>query len=173
MTRKPLSTEGHYSTWLWRWVCDRTGCKNEHPVQTRKHSLASPEDMQAAGWFVAKVWGDRCPSCVEAGLVPDVEPWVSRKPEKASPVSADQIRMPVTLTCLTADAAQAVVADAHSHGAPATVEGRTVTLPGDQPGFVIGMAEWAVEAGHATDGEAARCIAAMSDRIDESQGVSR
>jgi hypothetical protein len=78
VTREPVSTEGHSSTWLWHWVCDRIGCKTQDPTTTLKRGLPSPEDMQARGWFVAQKWGDRCPACVAAGEIPDVEPWRTR-----------------------------------------------------------------------------------------------
>lgn len=80
MTREPVATKGHYSTWLWRWVCDRPDCRGKDPVTAPKHRLPSAEDMQALGWFIARQWGDRCPTCVAAGHIPDVEPWGSSEP---------------------------------------------------------------------------------------------
>lgn len=82
MTREPINTEGHYSTWLWHWVCDRIGCKSVDVTMASKNELPSEAEMQRRGWFVAKVWGDRCPVCVSAGEVPDVEPWVPRTKER-------------------------------------------------------------------------------------------
>lgn len=74
MTRAPIDTKDHYSTWTWRWICDRIGCKTVDTITASKHKLPSVEEMVARGWFVAKVWGDRCPACVAAGLVGDTEP---------------------------------------------------------------------------------------------------
>jgi len=75
MTREPVNTKGHYSTWIWHWVCDRIDCKGADPVRVPKYQLPEPEEMCRRGWFVAKHWGDRCPDCVKAGLVDDVEPY--------------------------------------------------------------------------------------------------
>lgn len=67
-----MATRGRASSW--RWSCDRDGCTT-HTDPVPKHALPKPEQMQEDGWFIAKLWGDRCPACVAAGQVPDVPAW--------------------------------------------------------------------------------------------------
>lgn len=62
MTRAPLSTEGHASTWEWQWLCDQDGC-GAHTPPVHRDALPTPGQLQASGWFIAKLWGDRCPAC--------------------------------------------------------------------------------------------------------------
>jgi len=55
----------------WTMRCDREGC------ETRSEEFPSSPALSIfaeRGWFVAKLWGDRCPTCVAAGLVDKVEP---------------------------------------------------------------------------------------------------
>lgn len=56
----------------WVMRCDRPGCDTEVGPFDESPPLA---DFASAGWFVAKLYGDRCPVCVTKGLVDKVEPY--------------------------------------------------------------------------------------------------
>lgn len=67
MTRERVH-EG--SPWVMR--CDRPDCTTTSEPFPTQPDLAIFADL---GWFIAKRWGDRCPACVAAGLMPEhVEP---------------------------------------------------------------------------------------------------
>lgn len=68
----------------------------------------------------------------------------------------------VRLTCLDEGHAVAVRDDARRRGAPSEATGRFVTLPADDPGFLMAVAETAWYGGHCTDDAAARAIRDMS-----------
>ena len=58
MTRK------HTERPVWCWACD--SCGREFPIyELVQGLLPTPDQMRAAGWFVAEKWGDKCPECVE------------------------------------------------------------------------------------------------------------
>ncbi len=61
-----------------RWVmaCDETGCKSKSEPFTRQPPL---EMFLDRGWFVARHFGDVCPSCLARGVRPSVEP-LERQP---------------------------------------------------------------------------------------------
>lgn len=49
----------------WVMRCDAEGCKTRSDVRPRCADLSLPEFV-AAGWFIARTHGDRCPTCVAA-----------------------------------------------------------------------------------------------------------
>lgn len=69
MTRTTLVARGP-----WFMVCDRKECDTRVGPFTRQPDLQRFID---GGWFVANLWGDRCPECVAAGHVePGVAPYI-------------------------------------------------------------------------------------------------
>lgn len=72
----------------WALCCDRRGCGYQSDTRPGESDLPL-EEFQAAGWFIAAQWGDRCPQCMAAGLVePDARPW---RPLHDVPVSPDYL----------------------------------------------------------------------------------
>jgi len=59
VTREPVNTDGHYSRWLWRWVCDRIACRTKDTAVSTRDALPSP-----------KVKADRLQSAVRAVTEP-------------------------------------------------------------------------------------------------------
>jgi hypothetical protein len=58
----------------WNVTCNVKECKNPTPLEPTR-SQRSLYEMANNGWFIAKLFGDACPSCVAKGLAPgDVEP---------------------------------------------------------------------------------------------------
>lgn len=47
----------------WAMFCDRPGCEMRSDPAPTQHDLPSLAEFQEAGWFVAKLSSDRCPSC--------------------------------------------------------------------------------------------------------------
>lgn len=63
MTREWVSEQDH----RWVMVCDQAGC------ETRSEAFPNQPDLgifQGRGWFIAKKWGDVCPSCLASGAEP-------------------------------------------------------------------------------------------------------
>lgn len=56
-----------------RWVmrCDQTGCTTQSEPSFQQQSL---DHFAANGWFIAKTFGDVCPKCLAAGVVPTDAP---------------------------------------------------------------------------------------------------
>lgn len=59
---------------LWSMVCDQDGC------DTRSEGFPGQPDLelfQQRGWFIAKLFGDICPTCLAKGIRPgpSVEPY--------------------------------------------------------------------------------------------------
>lgn len=59
-----------------RWVmrCDETGCTTKSQPSVQQPPL---EDFAAAGWFIAKTFGDVCPVCLAEGVTPTDTPHMS------------------------------------------------------------------------------------------------
>ena len=76
---RPLYHREAPADW-WVLRCDRDGCD---VVTAPSRDQPDLESAHRAGWFIARLWGDRCPVCVVKGLIPDgVEP---RFPEAVRP----------------------------------------------------------------------------------------
>ena len=58
-------TRAHFKRPVWTWLCDRCG-KTSGDLATEHQDLPTPEQMRARGWFIAEMWGDRCPECFKA-----------------------------------------------------------------------------------------------------------
>lgn len=50
---------------VWTWKCDECG-REQHLARAQSGSmgLPTPEEMREKGWFIAEMFGDRCPLCV-------------------------------------------------------------------------------------------------------------
>jgi hypothetical protein len=66
----------------WRMYCDQDGCPNASDIRPTQHHLPLDE-FHAAGWLIAKRWGDTCPQCAAKGLKPS-EQWFPKVAEVAS-----------------------------------------------------------------------------------------
>lgn len=78
MTRHPATDTGRKAQtsegWVgWRMYCDQPACDEASDTRPTEHHLPLSE-FAAAGWFVAKVYGDTCPRCLAAGVKPTGEP---------------------------------------------------------------------------------------------------
>jgi hypothetical protein len=49
---------------VWTWVCDECG-HEANPTARVQDNLPGKEIMESSGWFIAKLWGDKCPKCFE------------------------------------------------------------------------------------------------------------
>lgn len=49
---------------VWVWQCDSCGVESDFAY--RQSSLPSPDAMRERGWFIAELWGDKCPECVSS-----------------------------------------------------------------------------------------------------------
>lgn len=49
---------------VWTWKCDRCG-RESHLARKQSGPLGLPtgEEMRAAGWHIAEMYGDLCPIC--------------------------------------------------------------------------------------------------------------
>ena len=47
---------------VWTWVCDE--CFVEVDLGRTQNHLPSPDEMRERGWFIAELFGDKCPTCV-------------------------------------------------------------------------------------------------------------
>lgn len=73
MTRRWVPGTSRETGEVWEWVCDY--CPTRSPEVARRHDdLPSVDEMRARGWFIAKVHGDRCPSCVTPDPTPEGDP---------------------------------------------------------------------------------------------------
>lgn len=68
---------------------------------------------------------------------------------------------PVRIRTGSFAAAQALAAHVGQVGAPVRVQGQDVIVPGDQPGFLFSVLDYAAEQGHATDHDCAQAIVQM------------
>jgi len=55
-------TRTHTKKPAWTWKCDE--CGHEERLAREQSLLPTPAQMREVGWFIAKLWGDRCPECV-------------------------------------------------------------------------------------------------------------
>jgi hypothetical protein len=68
MTRQWISESDR----RWVMVCDRDGGATQSEPFPKQPDLAL---FAARGWFIAKSWGDICPTCLAAGVTPTAEPY--------------------------------------------------------------------------------------------------
>ncbi|MBF5002367.1 hypothetical protein IRT45_35205 [Nocardia sp. BSTN01] len=71
----------------WVMVCDRSGCS----THSEPFPQQPPLDMfQERGWFIAKLFGDLCPTCLEQGARPKPG-WAGAEPYRGvlPPVMAE------------------------------------------------------------------------------------
>lgn len=55
-------TRTHVTQPVWAWHCDV--CKRvDFRMVFTQSALPSADEMRAEGWFIATVWGDKCPDC--------------------------------------------------------------------------------------------------------------
>ncbi|RZU64915.1 hypothetical protein EV379_1226 [Microterricola gilva] len=55
-------TRMHVTSPVWAWCCDECG-RTDHRLEFAQSKLPKPEQMTREGWFIAKLWGDKCPDC--------------------------------------------------------------------------------------------------------------
>lgn len=59
-------TRGYAPARVWTWHCDfcphTSGDLAYHQWQ-----LPKPDEMRAKGWFIAELFGDKCPNCNKKG----------------------------------------------------------------------------------------------------------
>ena len=48
---------------VYAWFCDNCGSRHG-ALSLLMSQLPKPDDMRALGWYIARLWGDLCPSCV-------------------------------------------------------------------------------------------------------------
>lgn len=59
-------TRTHTARPIWTWQCDECGEETDDLGRTQ-WELPLPADMRERGWFIAKLFGDKCPACVAKG----------------------------------------------------------------------------------------------------------
>jgi len=64
-------TRMHVTAPVWAWRCDDCG-RTDHRLEFAQSKLPTPDQMTREGWFVAKLWGDKCPDC-NAKYTPTLE----------------------------------------------------------------------------------------------------
>lgn len=47
---------------VWTWRCDE--CGHEERIAREQSLLPTPAAMREVGWFIADLFGDKCPECV-------------------------------------------------------------------------------------------------------------
>lgn len=71
MTRAPVDMQGRMAmagreTWGgWALFCDKCGERSE--IRPGQKDLPL-QPFREAGWFIAEMWGDRCPTCRAEGI---------------------------------------------------------------------------------------------------------
>jgi hypothetical protein len=61
----------------WIMICDQIGCVTRS--EPFPPGVQPPLEIFAErGWFIARKFGDVCPACLAAGVVPTVERWTPR-----------------------------------------------------------------------------------------------
>ena len=66
-------TRTHVKVPVWAWHCDECGY-GDHRLAVLQRDLPSPEQMTSEGWFIAKLWGDKCPPCNSQATPPEALP---------------------------------------------------------------------------------------------------
>lgn len=54
-------TRTHTKLPAWTWMCDE--CGREESLSRDQVGLPEPEQMRQRGWFIAELFGDKCPKC--------------------------------------------------------------------------------------------------------------
>lgn len=55
-------TRTHVKRPVWVWRCDECS-RTDHRLEFESSQLPTPEQMTREGWFIANLWGDKCPDC--------------------------------------------------------------------------------------------------------------
>jgi hypothetical protein len=63
-------TRAHTTRPVWTWKCDECGFETGD-LSCQQYGLPSPDVMRARGWFIADMFGDKCPACVKKTTEPE------------------------------------------------------------------------------------------------------